>query len=146
MAELTSQNIRTELERNEPLSSILHIEDFAEPDKLADQLARDYGDRLKPTQLRRFFHAIKGVERNLRLLTDEQPLPEDIRRQLLPLMPELAYARGRNLIPEDFYHLLKACLDSRRLRTVGDLRLLAQFLKAILAYHKLYESEKKKGD
>lgn len=146
MAELTPQTILDVLQRDAPLSSILHLEDFAEPDKLADRLAREYTGSLKPTQLRRFFHAIKDVERDIRGLRDEEALPPNIRRQLLPLMPELAYARGRALIPENFYRLLKACLDSRRLRTVGDLRLLAQFLTAILAYHKLYESDKKKGD
>lgn len=141
MAELTSKNILEKLERGESLSSILRLEDFAEPGKLADQLAQEYRSSLKPTQLRRFFHAIKKVERDTRGKKDDAELPTETRRQLLPLMPELAYARGRGLIPGDFYRLLKACLDSNRLKTVGDLRLLTQFLTAILAYHKLYEKK-----
>lgn len=139
MSTLTPQNIVETLEKHQgPLSAILHLEDFAEPGKLADGLAKGYRDRLKATQLRRFFHAIKNVERGMRGYRDEEPLPTEIRGRLLPLMPELAYAQGRGLIPRDFYGLMKACLSSQRLQTVGDFRLLTAFLTAILAYHKLY--------
>ncbi|MBN1935625.1 MAG: type III-A CRISPR-associated protein Csm2 [Anaerolineae bacterium] len=139
MPDLTPQNVIQELEhRTGSLSQALSIEDFAEPDKLADRLARSYKDRLKATQLRRFFHAIKSIERGMRGYKDEQSLPIEIRSKLLPLMPELAYARGRNLIPEDFYGLMKACLASKKLQTVGDFRRLTLFLTAVLAYHKLY--------
>ncbi len=138
MSTLTPQNILETLKHEGRLSEVLRLEDFAEPGKLADELANGYRDRLKATQLRRFFHAIKNIERGMRNKRDEEPLPREIRSQLLPLMPELAYAQGRNLIPRDFYDLMKASLSSQKLQTVGDFRLLTQFLTAILAYHKLY--------
>ena len=69
-------------------------------------------------------------------------MPGEIRGKLLPLIPELAYAQGRGLIPDDFYRLMKASLSSQKLQTVKDFRLLTEFLTAVLAYHKLYESKK----
>jgi CRISPR-associated protein Csm2 len=124
-----------------PLSTVPSLEDF-EPGGLADELAKGYKGRLKATQLRRFFHAIKNIERGMRSYKDEDQLPAEIRGKLLPLIPELAYAQGRGLIPDDFYRLMKASLSSQKLQTVKDFRLLTEFLTAVLAYHKLYESKK----
>jgi CRISPR type III-A-associated protein Csm2 len=58
---------------------------------------------------------------------------------LLGIMPELAYARGRKLIPNKFYRIMKACLRNQSLVTVGDFRLFLEFLTAVLAYHKFRE-------
>lgn len=119
MSTLTPQNVVETLEKHSgPLSDVLSLESFAEPGKLADGLAKGYKDRLKATQLRRFFHAIKNVERGTRGHRDEDPMPAEIRSKLLPLMPELAYAQGRGLIPPDFYKLMKICLSSQKLQTV----------------------------
>jgi len=150
MSTMTSQNVVVTLEKHQgPLSAALRLEDFAEPGGLADQLATKWTDRrskeqLKATQLRRFFHTIKKVERSLkgRRREDSQELPASVRRDLLPVMPELAYARGRELIPNDFYLIMKTSLRPAMLETVGDFRLLVDFLTAILAYHKLHEKVK----
>lgn len=134
----TPNNVVSQLEqRSESLSQVLHVKDFAGTGDLADQLARGYGDRLKATQLRRVFHTIKDIERGLpredRKLTDQELA------EILPLLPELAYARGRDLIPQDFYELMRACMDKGKLRTVSDFRLLTRLLEAILGYHKYYD-------
>jgi CRISPR-associated protein Csm2 len=139
MPTLTPNNVVAELsKRPEPLSQVLEVEDFAEPGYLADRLARDYKGRLKATQLRRVFHTIKDIERGLRG-DEKQPLAQKERARILPLLPELAYARGRDLIPQDFYDLMKACMSAGKLKTVGDFRRLTRFLEAILGYHKYYE-------
>ncbi|MBN1877863.1 MAG: type III-A CRISPR-associated protein Csm2 [Anaerolineae bacterium] len=145
MPDLTPQNIVRHLEKPEALSRLLKLEDFAEPEKLADKLAQGYKDKLKATQLRRFFHTLKDIERGTRGYKDSDTLPAEIRNKLLPIMPELAYARGRDLIPDDFYRLLRVCLSVKKLPTIGDFRLLVSFLTAILAYHKFHEKGKDKA-
>lgn len=61
-------------------------------------------------------------------------------------LPDLAYARGRKLIPQEFYELMCLCLDPQRLKTVGDLKILLSFLTALLAYYKYREKEKEGGN
>lgn len=142
MSHLTPQNIVEHLKQPQALSHLLKLEDFAEPDTLAEALAKAYKGKLKATQLRRFFHTLKDIERGTHGRREDESLPAEIRHQLLPIMPELAYARGRDLIPDDFYRLLRACLTVQKLPTVGDLRLLVNFLTAILAYHKFHEKDR----
>ncbi len=62
------------------------------------------------------------------------------------LVPELAYARGRDLIPQKFYDLMRRCLSDPKLQTVGDFRRLAELLTALLAYHKYHEKVKGGGE
>jgi len=126
-------------EREGTLAELLSIEDFAEPGQLAEQLAKNYKGKLKATQLRRVFHAIKAIERGMKGRDDEEDLTTDDRREILELLPELAYARGRDLIPQDFYKLMSVCLGSEKQKKVKDFRTLSSFLTAILAYHKYYE-------
>lgn len=141
---LTSKNIIEELEKKGSFSELLRIEDFAEEEKVADQLAREFRKSLKPTQLRRIFHAIKEVERNLKEVKkddDKKELTSQNRSRIFRLLPELAYARGRLLIPQKFYRLMRISLGTEKLKTVKDLRVFIEFLTAILAYHKYHEKE-----
>lgn len=141
---LTSKNIIEELEKKGSFSELLRIEDFAEEKKVADQLAREFRKSLKPTQLRRIFHAIKEVERNLKEVTkddDKKELTSQNRSRIFRLLPELAYARGRLLIPQKFYRLMRISLGTEKLKTVKDLRVFIEFLTAMLAYHKYHEKE-----
>jgi CRISPR-associated protein Csm2 len=134
----TPNNVVNQLEqRPESLSQILQVKDFAGTGDLADRLAQSYGDRLKATQLRRLFHTIKDIERGLP--REDRDLTDEELTEILPLLPELAYARGRDLIPQDFYELMRACMDTRKLKTVADFRRLTRFLEAILGYHKYYD-------
>lgn len=134
----TSKNIVSELERrSETLSKILHVKDFAGTSMLADQLAQGYKGKLKANQLRRLFHTIKDIERGLP--RDDRDLNDEELTRILPLLPELAYARGRDLIPLDFYQLMRASMGAGKLKTVADFRLLTRFLEAILGYHKYYD-------
>lgn len=126
------------------LSELLSVSDFAERTKLADQIAEHIGKELKPTQLRKIFNPIKEIARDLEL-SDKKPsdrLPDEIRARVAMLHPPLAYARGRKLIPEDFYNLITSCMNSSRMQIVADFQILDNFITSILAYHKYYESKK----
>jgi CRISPR-associated protein Csm2 len=143
MPTLTNKNIIEELEKDGSLSEIIKIEDFAEEGRLADQLAWEFRNTLKPTQLRKVFHAIKEIEKKFKGRDKEAELTSDDRAEITPLLPELAYARGRELIPKKFYQLMKIGLSQDKLKKVKDFTLLVQFLTAILAYHKYREKERR---
>ncbi len=122
--------------------SALPVEIFAEPDGWADEFVRGEGKGkdLNSTQLRKIFHELKDYQRQLKLkrVEDSQNLQD--RGRLALIQANLAYARGRDLIPNSFYELLNFCLSRDRCRTKADFDRLVQLLEAILAYHK-YHSE-----
>jgi len=110
----------------------LDMEKICVPGGYADKLAKEFKN-LKPTQLRKFFQEIKTIERNIR--RKEQRFNY---ANVVKIFPLLAYAKGRNLIPDEFYRLLKSCLSKEKLETNEDFLKVAKFMTAILAYHKLY--------
>ena len=130
--------LKNQLGKSGSLSVVLKPEDFAPEGAVADILAFDFKDKLKPTQTRRIFHTIKQIENTTRKESDENLLGEGDRMRLTLLGPELAYAAGRELIPREFYELLKLMLATEKMKTVGDLRRLVQFLTAIVAYQKYH--------
>ena len=109
---------------------------FAEEGGYAHVLAREFGKRLNSTQLRKVFGTLKQVDIRMKGEPKEKQLD---RSELDRLIPELAYARGRGVVPEEFYDLLKMCLSRTKTQTVGDFRRLIEFLTALLAYHKLWD-------
>ena len=113
--------------------------DFAPPrDGLAHRVARAQGRKMKTTQLRKFFGEIDLLERKVRDKELEDPLKPEIHDELQLLYPELAYAVGRRLVDRGFFEMMEECLN--RVKTVGDLRRLREFLAAVVAYRK-YEGE-----
>ncbi len=134
----TISDLKRQLNQAGTLSTLLKPGEFAGEDQVAAYIAQRYKDDLKPNQTRRIFHTFKEIDR----LTQHDEDNEDIseyRTQLTMLSPELAYAVGRGLIPQEFYEILQICLRKDKLETVGDLRRLVQFLSAILAYQKYYK-------
>ncbi|GBC95309.1 hypothetical protein HRbin16_01096 [bacterium HR16] len=113
--------------------SELDIKKFAQEDGLADRVVQAIGTAsLKPTQLRKVFHTLKGIQQKVKQQPDD---PFDS-TDLLKLMPTLAYAVGRELIPKEFYQLLREVFAPSRLQTNADFLRAFDFVEAILAYHK----------
>lgn len=133
MAAFTIAQVMKRIESLESMSE-LRVEEFAEEGELADSSAQGFGDKLKPTQLRKVFHTLKSLQREV-----ERDKEFD-RSKVIRLMPTLAYASGRGLIPEDFYKLLKLCTSREKLKTADDFTKLVEFLEAILAFHKYRSS------
>jgi len=142
---LTPENLLNELKKTGSLMELLKPEQFAEPELLADKIAKEYVGKMKPTQLRKFFHALKEKERELKGKPDDEDLDSKSKAKISLFIPELAYARGRKLIPQSFYELMRLCLSSDKLKKGGDLKVLMQFLTSILAYYKYHEREKEEG-
>ncbi len=114
--------------------SELDVKEFALEGGLADQVVQAIGTAsLKPTQLRKVFHTLKTMQQRVKQLNSDQPFNS---AELLQLMPTLAYAVGRELIPKDFYQLLREVFKPDRLPTNADFLRAFEFVEAILAYHK----------
>jgi CRISPR-associated protein Csm2 len=126
-----------------PSMSALKREEYSDEGGYADQVVRAFGetekgqvkkenirDALKSTQLRKVFHALKKVQLSVKKTNTFQ------RSQILKIVPELAYATGRDLLPREFYDLLKVCLSANKLKTKDDFLMTFHFIEAILAYHK----------
>ncbi len=116
--------------------------DFAEQNGLADSLVQYFiheGETLKATQLRKIFSSIKSIQRELEpQIRKNKDIKKDHfdRSDIATLLVNLAYAKGRRLIPDDFYDILSQCLSQKKLRTNADFIRVAEFTEAILAYYK----------
>ncbi len=130
--------VREVKQRIEALSSMsaLDPKDFCEEEGLADSLAQRFGkEALKPTQLRKVFHPLKAMRRDVeRELKSEEDRKRPFQRtEVIKLMPTLAYASGRGLIPKDFYDIMRTCVSAQKIKTNDDFIRLAEFVEAILA-------------
>jgi len=127
---LTIQQITSELKALKSMSD-LSPERFAEEDGLAESFVRQIRGDLKTTQLQKVFHQVK----NLKLKYNKSD-EEFNRGQIALIMPTLAYSVGRGYIPKEFYDLMKICFGSEKCKTKADFNSAADFLEAIMAYHK----------
>ena len=135
----TVNELKQRLQQKGTLTRLLTPDDFASENQVAAKIAYDHKNDLKPNQTRRIFHTIKRIEQRTRRKTDDDLLTDKYRLDLTLLSPELAYAVGRDLIPREFYEVLKLCLHKDKMQTVGDLRRLEQFVSAVVAYQKFYK-------
>lgn len=131
----TVQQVLTEIKGIKAMSD-LPAERYAEENGLADSFVQGLKGDLKPTQLRKVFHQIKDMRHRFQREKFE-------RAKIAMVMPTLAYAAGRKLIPSDFYDLMKLCFGQERCKTQKDFETASDFLEAIMAYHKYHEGLKK---
>lgn len=96
--------------------------------------------KLNSNQLRKFFGAVRNIEKKNEEWSDIEP-------ELYLLKPKLAISLGRNLIPEDFFKVMNACLNKIDVGETDDddekkenFNNFVKFFEAIVAYHKYYES------
>jgi CRISPR-associated protein Csm2 len=59
-----------------------------------------------------------------------------VRVNIIRLTPQLAYAKGRSLIDEDFYQISKELLS--KVDSPEDFKKFADIMEAIVAYHRYY--------
>lgn len=141
MAAMTIDQIKDKIARLNTMHELQPI-GFAEENGLADSLVQYFLNErkeLKATQLRKIFSSIKTIQRQI-----EPQIRKDAsfgekrfdRNDIATLLVNLAYARGRRLIPDDFYNILSQCLSQSKLQTNEDFMRVADFTEAILAYYK----------
>jgi len=111
---------------------------FAPADKWSDQIAKKLGDKMKTTQLRKFFTSIKLMEQKIKGKDKNDTFNDP---SLYMLLPYLAYAKARKLIIPDFYNLVKEIIgdgQNGKIKKVEDFQRFVEFMTAIVAYHKQY--------
>ena len=118
----------------------LSIKLIADENGYADKIAHTLRN-MKTAQLRRFFGAIKSIERTIEEENSENAWDE-VEAEFYLLKPKIAYAKGRKLIPEEFYQVLKVSLNKINVGTNGEkienFKRFVKFLESIVAYHKFY--------
>ncbi len=126
------QKITDKLEQHPFLSQLEEEHIVAWADELGEFLVQQ---NLTKTQIRKFLDAVIRVK-NFRGDTD-------YRAQAMLMKPKLAYAVGRTkderkgINPvEPLMKVLSPCID--RIHDQNDFERLAQFVEAIVAYHKYY--------
>ena len=114
----------------------LDIKLLADEGNYADTIANKLGD-MKTTQLRRFFGAVKDIEHNLNVKSWKY-----VEAEFYLLKPKLAYAKGRKLIPAEFYEVVKTSMNKVDVGNnedkIANYKMFVRFLESIVAYHKFY--------
>lgn len=113
---------------------------YAVPDGWAHKIALD-SRKVKTAQLRKFFNEIKRLHQQAKPAKDMNK----IEIELIKLIPELIFAKGRDVITDDFYNLLEVCIlkDENGKKTCRfieyeEFENFVSFLESIVAYHKAY--------
>lgn len=119
----------------------LKPEDYAVRDGYAERIAEDVKEKVKTAQLRKFFNEIKRLHQKIKPKKDAAI--NDVKTEVIKLIPELIFAQGRKVITREFYGLLEACLLTRdrkkcRFERYEEFENFVSFLEAIVAYHKAY--------
>ncbi len=119
------------------LSEVLTPDKFAPPEGWADKIASSFksgNNSLKTSQLRKIFSEVKSICQR-----QKKGISKD-KTELYLLYPKLAYAKGRNLMPKEFYDLLVSCIKKLQLNgDEKDFETFEEFMTAIVAYNKQYD-------
>jgi len=111
----------------------LSARDFADEGGYADIVAKN-SSSLNTTQLRKFFGAIRDLEKKKDW--------KAIETEFYLLKPKIAYAVGRDLIKKPFYNFMMVCMGKVDSGTeeekVENFKAMVNFLEAVVAYHKFY--------
>lgn len=134
MSEKTISDVVQEI-RSLPSMKDLNPEEYAVEDGWAHIVAKEAD--IKATQLRRIFHYVKNLK-----LKYQRNQDKFNRASIARLMPMFAYAKGRGHIEQKFYELLTLCFGPQKCQTAEDFESAANFLEAIMAYHKYHHSER----
>lgn len=121
-----------------PSLKYYEIEDFVKFDGDANIITKELGNTdIKTAQLRKFFAKVKEIELQLR---DTKKWDDGVKIKFYSLMSKLAYAKGRDVISERFFDLMKITMikvgSGKEEDTYEDFIIFVQFLESIVAFYK----------
>lgn len=118
--------------------SEIPVNDFLDSETgYAHIVAKESKKKLKTTQLRKFFAALKKMER--------KNTWDEIETEFYLLKPRMAVSVGRKNLPKNFYEVILATMakvdnvENDELK-MKNFNIFVKFFEAIVAYHK-YEEE-----
>lgn len=103
-------------------------------EQIGQNLSSDKADGLKNHQLRKFYDAVKQIERHTLSLKPDEQLPNERIAQLLFLRPHLANAERKGHGIRPLRNVLDPCLSSDVIKRKADLTQFVKFFEAIVAY------------
>jgi CRISPR-associated protein, Csm2 family len=135
------QEIKEIIQKIDNLQNLSQLDEkeIAEEEGYAERVAEEVRN-LKTTQLRKFFSEIKANERELK-----EKGWKSIEGRFYMMRPNLAYAKARKLVPDQFFDLMNACMkqvdkgDDEQKKE--NYKRFVQFLEAIIAYHKYHHGD-----
>lgn len=95
---------------------------------------RNRDDSLKNHQLRRFYDAVKQIERHTLSLNSNAALPPECKADLLFLRPHLANAERKKPRIQPLREVLDPCIALDVIKNKSDLTRFVKFFEAIVAY------------
>ncbi|NLW40891.1 MAG: type III-A CRISPR-associated protein Csm2 [Tissierellia bacterium] len=129
-----------EIKKANSLKEVFIPEKYALPGGWAHEVVSSLGKSkdvaMNSSQLRKIFTQLKNIEEKVARNTDDNLTSEQM-NEILLLMPQIAYARGRNLISIGFYNLLKECITPEKIKDRKDYKSFVNFYTAVIAYTKL---------
>ncbi|MDI3507265.1 MAG: CRISPR-associated protein Csm2 [Methanomicrobiaceae archaeon] len=115
----------------------LDIEEITKENGIAESFVLGLRDQLKPTQLRKFFDTIVRNQEQIR-----EKGWDAARAEFYMIRPSLAYAKGRKLIPNEFFDLVDTCMKKIPAETedqrIKNYDRFVDLMKAIVAYAKYH--------
>ncbi len=124
--------------KNLPSLKYYEVEDFVKFDGDADKITNELRNSIKTSQLRKFFAEIKDIDIYLK---DKKKWDEKAKMQFYLLMPKLAYAKGRKVIDNKFFELMKISMEKvgsgKEEDILDDFKRFVQFLESIVAFYKV---------
>ena len=110
------------------LSNILTPELVFLPTGYSNKIATEKHSKITATQLRKFYDMLKTAEMEEKF--------ENKRNAIYRILPQMAYAAGRNNLDRNFYKLMCACINQEKLNNDNDIKVLIDFYESIIAYSK----------
>lgn len=124
-----------EIKKSTSLKQVFTPEKYALEDGWAYKTAKSLlkNNSMNSTQIRKFFTELKEIEKKLKLEKDLNKCKNEI----LLLMPQVAYALGRKVVPKGFYNLMSECINLDKIKEPDDYFAFVRFFTAVVAYSKI---------
>ena len=125
--------IKPQLRSNTPFGNIDPQTLVESAEQIGEKLS---AEGLKNHQLRKFYDAVKQIERHTLMQHPDAKLSEAVIAQLLFLRPHLANAQSKERRVKGLCAALDPCLASNAIRKKADLTRFVKFFESIVAYAK----------
>ncbi|HHW70294.1 MAG TPA: type III-A CRISPR-associated protein Csm2 [Clostridiales bacterium] len=131
------QDLISEIRNANSLKEVFTPEEYALPDGWAHKTAKRLSKQaMNSNQLRKIFTQLKSIEEKIDRNKNNELTDAQI-NEILLIMPQIAYAKGRDLIPWEFYDLMKECITPKKLKDKDDFKSFVNFYTAVVAYSKV---------
>ncbi len=90
----------------------------------------------KSSQLRKFYDEFFKLYQRAESFSQENEFNDIIMPQLHMLIPKVVYAKGRNLVTDEFVEMLKDIV--LQIKNREDLKIATQFFEAFIGFYRVY--------